>query len=120
MKIPGILYPENSDFAKRSKHVAWQAAVESSTTVEQLALLVWCSFFISFQLLDLAGLPLLHPRAFLFCNAFCLAFLAERRSGMTVTFLLFLDSIGLEPFKAFLFFSRTEFLSTVALFNFRS
>ncbi|KAJ6299500.1 hypothetical protein OIU76_020464 [Salix suchowensis] len=40
MKMPGILYPENSDFAKRSKHVAWQAAVESSTTVEQLALLV--------------------------------------------------------------------------------
>ncbi|KAJ6964485.1 DDT domain-containing protein PTM-like isoform X2 [Populus alba x Populus x berolinensis] len=40
MKIPGILYPENSDFAKRSKHVAWQAAVGSSTTVEQLALQV--------------------------------------------------------------------------------
>uniref|UniRef100_A0A2K2C3K5 PHD-type domain-containing protein n=1 Tax=Populus trichocarpa TaxID=3694 RepID=A0A2K2C3K5_POPTR len=40
MKIPGILYPENSDFAKRSKHVAWQAAVGSSTTAEQLALQV--------------------------------------------------------------------------------
>ncbi|CAK7331144.1 unnamed protein product [Dovyalis caffra] len=40
MKIPGILYPENSDFAKRSRHVAWQAAVESSATVEQLALQV--------------------------------------------------------------------------------
>ncbi|KAJ6691956.1 PHD FINGER FAMILY PROTEIN [Salix purpurea] len=40
MKIAGILYPENSDFAKRSKHVTWQAAVESSVTVEQLALQV--------------------------------------------------------------------------------
>ncbi|XWS52571.1 hypothetical protein CRYUN_Cryun11dG0082300 [Craigia yunnanensis] len=36
-KIPGILYPETSDFAKRSKSVAWRAAVESSTSVEQLA-----------------------------------------------------------------------------------
>ncbi|KAF2287418.1 hypothetical protein GH714_039857 [Hevea brasiliensis] len=40
MKIPGMLYPENSDFAKRSKYVCWRAAVESSTTVEQLALQV--------------------------------------------------------------------------------
>ncbi|XP_065867597.1 DDT domain-containing protein PTM [Euphorbia lathyris] len=40
MKIPGMLYPENSDFAKRSKYVAWRAAVESSTTAEQLALQV--------------------------------------------------------------------------------
>ncbi|XVE78945.1 hypothetical protein DITRI_Ditri14bG0018800 [Diplodiscus trichospermus] len=36
-KIPGILYPESSDFAKRSKSVAWRAAVDSSTSVEQLA-----------------------------------------------------------------------------------
>ncbi|XWS71212.1 hypothetical protein CRYUN_Cryun03dG0119300 [Craigia yunnanensis] len=36
-KIPGILYPESSDFAKRSKSVAWRAAVESSISVEQLA-----------------------------------------------------------------------------------
>ncbi|XP_057955453.1 DDT domain-containing protein PTM isoform X2 [Malania oleifera] len=36
-KIPGILYPDNSDFAKRSKHVAWRAAVETATSVEQLA-----------------------------------------------------------------------------------
>ncbi|XVE59950.1 hypothetical protein DITRI_Ditri05aG0087600 [Diplodiscus trichospermus] len=36
-KIPGILYPESSDFAKRSKSVAWRAAVELSTSVEQLA-----------------------------------------------------------------------------------
>ncbi|XVF04793.1 hypothetical protein REPUB_Repub05bG0116000 [Reevesia pubescens] len=36
-KIPGILYPESSDFAKRSKSVAWRAAVESSTCAEQLA-----------------------------------------------------------------------------------
>ncbi|KAJ4845960.1 hypothetical protein Tsubulata_000757 [Turnera subulata] len=40
VKIPDILYPENSDFAKRSKFVAWRAAVESSKTAEQLALQV--------------------------------------------------------------------------------
>ncbi|KAL5831783.1 hypothetical protein ACOSQ4_017137 [Xanthoceras sorbifolium] len=40
MKIPGILYPESSDFAKRSRNVAWRAAVESSATVEQLAIQV--------------------------------------------------------------------------------
>ncbi|KAK4786056.1 hypothetical protein SAY86_002745 [Trapa natans] len=39
-KIPGILYPENSDSARRSKSLAWQAAVESSTSLSQLALLV--------------------------------------------------------------------------------
>ncbi|KAK7312181.1 hypothetical protein VNO77_35862 [Canavalia gladiata] len=39
-KIPGILYPENSDFARRSRYVAWRAAVEMSTSVEQLALQV--------------------------------------------------------------------------------
>ncbi|KAL5076881.1 hypothetical protein RYX36_015865 [Vicia faba] len=37
-KIPGILYPENSDFAKRSRCVAWRAAVEMSTSVDQLDL----------------------------------------------------------------------------------
>ncbi|CAH2072905.1 unnamed protein product [Thlaspi arvense] len=36
MNIPGILYPENSDPAKRSRRVAWEGAVESSTTSEQL------------------------------------------------------------------------------------
>ncbi|XP_027360332.1 DDT domain-containing protein PTM isoform X2 [Abrus precatorius] len=39
-KIPGILYLENSDFARRSRYVAWRAAVEMSTSVEQLALQV--------------------------------------------------------------------------------
>ncbi|KAI4306753.1 hypothetical protein L6164_030005 [Bauhinia variegata] len=39
-KISGILYPENSDFARRSKYVAWRASVETSTSVEQLALQV--------------------------------------------------------------------------------
>ncbi|KAK2973175.1 hypothetical protein RJ640_009805 [Escallonia rubra] len=39
-KIPGILYPESSEFAKRSKFVAWQASVEASRSVEQLALQV--------------------------------------------------------------------------------
>lgn len=37
MKIPGILYLENSEYAKRSKYVAWQAAVGTSTSSEQLA-----------------------------------------------------------------------------------
>ncbi|KAL5565828.1 hypothetical protein UlMin_028992 [Ulmus minor] len=36
-KIQGILYPENSEYAKRSKNVAWQAAVETSCSAEQLA-----------------------------------------------------------------------------------
>ncbi|CAL1391027.1 unnamed protein product [Linum trigynum] len=40
IRIPGILYPENSDFVKRSKAVAWRAAVESSSNVELLALQV--------------------------------------------------------------------------------
>ncbi|KAK9273798.1 hypothetical protein L1049_018608 [Liquidambar formosana] len=39
-KIPGISYLESSEFAKRSKYAAWRAAVETSTSVEQLALLV--------------------------------------------------------------------------------
>lgn len=36
MNISGILYPENSEPAKRSRRVAWEAAVGSSTTSEQL------------------------------------------------------------------------------------
>lgn len=36
-KIPGILYPENSEYAKRSRYVAWRSAVETATSVEQLA-----------------------------------------------------------------------------------
>lgn len=40
MKIPGVLYLENSDFARRSRYVTWRAAVEMSTNVEQLALQV--------------------------------------------------------------------------------
>ncbi|KAA3458919.1 DDT domain-containing protein PTM-like isoform X1 [Gossypium australe] len=36
-KIPGIFYPESSDFAKRSRSIAWRAAVESSTSIAQLA-----------------------------------------------------------------------------------
>lgn len=39
-KIPDMLYPDNSDFAKRNKCIAWRAAVETSRTVEQLALQV--------------------------------------------------------------------------------
>ncbi|KAF7833689.1 DDT domain-containing protein PTM [Senna tora] len=39
-KILGVLYPENSDFARRSKCVAWRAAVETSISVEQLAIQV--------------------------------------------------------------------------------
>ncbi|KAD3640268.1 hypothetical protein E3N88_29491 [Mikania micrantha] len=37
-KIDGILYPENSDYPKRSKAIVWRASVESAATVEQLAL----------------------------------------------------------------------------------
>ncbi|CAI0546786.1 unnamed protein product [Linum tenue] len=40
IRIPGILYPESSDFVKRSKAVAWRAAVESSSNAELLALQV--------------------------------------------------------------------------------
>ncbi|XP_068660494.1 DDT domain-containing protein PTM-like [Aristolochia californica] len=36
-KIPGIFYPDGSDFARRSKYVAWRASVEMSTSVAQLA-----------------------------------------------------------------------------------
>ncbi|KAL0751773.1 hypothetical protein Bca101_033776 [Brassica carinata] len=37
VNIPGIMYPtENSEPAKRSRRVAWEAAVDSSTTSEQL------------------------------------------------------------------------------------
>ncbi|XP_040363122.1 DDT domain-containing protein PTM [Rosa chinensis] len=39
-KIMGILYPENSEYAKRSKYIAWRATVEMSTSAEQLALQV--------------------------------------------------------------------------------
>ncbi|XP_050368365.1 DDT domain-containing protein PTM [Argentina anserina] len=39
-KIMGILYPENSEYAKRSKYVAWRATVETSTSAEHLALQV--------------------------------------------------------------------------------
>ncbi|KAF6161696.1 hypothetical protein GIB67_029140 [Kingdonia uniflora] len=36
-KIPGIFYPDNLEYARRSKYVAWRAAVEMSTNTEQLA-----------------------------------------------------------------------------------
>ncbi|XP_038878800.1 DDT domain-containing protein PTM isoform X4 [Benincasa hispida] len=36
-KIPGIAYPEGSEWARRSRSIAWRAAVEASTSVEQLA-----------------------------------------------------------------------------------
>ncbi|KAJ9537124.1 hypothetical protein OSB04_029857 [Centaurea solstitialis] len=39
-KIDGILYPENSEFPKRSKALAWRASVETATSVEHLALQV--------------------------------------------------------------------------------
>ncbi|GFZ20717.1 PHD-finger and DNA binding domain-containing protein [Actinidia rufa] len=37
-KISGVLYPDSSEFANRSKYVVWRAAVEASRSVEQLAL----------------------------------------------------------------------------------
>ncbi|CAK9184354.1 unnamed protein product [Ilex paraguariensis] len=39
-KMVGVLYPDGSEFAKRSKYVAWRAAVETSGSVQQLALQV--------------------------------------------------------------------------------
>lgn len=39
-KIPGVLYPDSSEFAKRSKYAAWRASVETSVSAEQLAVLV--------------------------------------------------------------------------------
>ncbi|KZV56457.1 hypothetical protein F511_08355 [Dorcoceras hygrometricum] len=39
-KITGILYPEVGEYAKRTKCDAWRAAVETSRSVEQLALQV--------------------------------------------------------------------------------
>ncbi|GMH11463.1 hypothetical protein Nepgr_013304 [Nepenthes gracilis] len=40
MKIPGVLYSDSSEYAKRSKHVVWRSAVETSVSVLQLALQV--------------------------------------------------------------------------------
>ncbi|KAL3653338.1 hypothetical protein CASFOL_003019 [Castilleja foliolosa] len=39
-KIPDILYPDNGEYAKRTKYDSWRAAVEASTNVEQFALQV--------------------------------------------------------------------------------
>lgn len=39
-KIPGILYPDSGEYAKRTKYDSWRAAVETSRSVEQLALQV--------------------------------------------------------------------------------
>ncbi|KAL1552986.1 hypothetical protein AAHA92_13718 [Salvia divinorum] len=39
-KIEGVSYPDGGDYAKRTKGLAWTAAVEASKTVEQLALQV--------------------------------------------------------------------------------
>ncbi|XP_058107146.1 DDT domain-containing protein PTM [Magnolia sinica] len=36
-KIPGVLYPDGSEFSKRCKCIAWRAAVERSICVAQLA-----------------------------------------------------------------------------------
>ena len=38
-KIPGISYPDGLEFAKRSKYVAWRAAVEMSETIAQFIFL---------------------------------------------------------------------------------
>ncbi|XP_043692169.1 DDT domain-containing protein PTM-like [Telopea speciosissima] len=39
-KIPGIYYADGTDLAKRSRYIAWRAALEMSTSVPHLALLV--------------------------------------------------------------------------------
>ncbi|RWR76108.1 DDT domain-containing protein PTM-like protein [Cinnamomum micranthum f. kanehirae] len=38
IKVPGVSYPDGSDFAKISKHIAWRASVQMSTSAAQLAL----------------------------------------------------------------------------------
>ncbi|XP_047317833.1 DDT domain-containing protein PTM-like [Impatiens glandulifera] len=38
--IPDLSYSDGPDFLKRSKRIAWQAAIESSTSVDQMALQV--------------------------------------------------------------------------------
>ncbi|KAL4204305.1 hypothetical protein AMTRI_Chr01g109090 [Amborella trichopoda] len=35
-KLPGLVYNEGSDFAKRSKYIAWRACLEMATSVAQL------------------------------------------------------------------------------------
>lgn len=39
-KISHVFYPDGSELARRSKFVAWRAAVEMSKTVAQLTFLV--------------------------------------------------------------------------------
>ncbi|KAL0419529.1 UNVERIFIED_CONTAM: DDT domain-containing protein PTM, partial [Sesamum radiatum] len=46
-KIPGILYPDSGEYAKRTKYASWRAAVETSRSVEQLALQA-CLFYLHF------------------------------------------------------------------------
>ncbi|GAA0179270.1 hypothetical protein LIER_29952 [Lithospermum erythrorhizon] len=39
-KLPDILYPENSEVSRRNRSIAWRAALEASSSVQQLALQV--------------------------------------------------------------------------------
>lgn len=48
-KIPGILYPDSGEYAKRTKFASWRAAIETSRSVEQLALQA-CLYYASLML----------------------------------------------------------------------
>ncbi|KAL0459149.1 UNVERIFIED_CONTAM: DDT domain-containing protein PTM [Sesamum latifolium] len=50
-KIPGILYPDSGKYAKRTKYASWRAAVETSRSVEQLAL--QACFYLHFNVREL-------------------------------------------------------------------
>ncbi|KAI3450013.1 hypothetical protein Pfo_006678 [Paulownia fortunei] len=52
-KIPGILYPDSGEYAKRTKYASWRAAVETSRSVEQLALQATHEYFSCLQVREL-------------------------------------------------------------------
>lgn len=49
-KILGIQYPDSGDNAKRTKYTAWRAAVETSGSVEQLALQVCLCYYYDYSI----------------------------------------------------------------------
>lgn len=49
IKIPTILYSDGSQFARRSKYIAWQAAVEMAENVAQFILQVIYSYYFGKQ-----------------------------------------------------------------------
>lgn len=55
IKVPGVSYPDGSDFAKISKHIAWRASVQMSTSAAQLALHVLTFYIVHYLLLCLTS-----------------------------------------------------------------